>query len=195
MRVLLKLVLDCAPDDAWRAIRSPDVFAAVSAPLTYFRSLEPDGFPGSWPPGPHRVMVCAARLVDIGEQTIDISYPDSVALRRTWGPGDANPAVRIMRDTGRGLSGPLTVVTRWEHTMAIAPAPGGRTLYRDQLVFAAGVLTPLLWPLYWGFWQWRAIGMRRLAPSWGASAAGAGAAGPGTGAGSDAGPVADAPRA
>lgn len=167
MRVLLKLVLDCAPDDAWRAIRSPAVLTAVSAPLTRFRSLEPAGFPDVWPAGPHHVMVSAAGLVDIGEQTIDISYPASVAAQRQ--PA-ASTGVRVIRDTGKGLSGPLALITRWEHTMTIASAPGGRTLYRDQLVFAAEPFTLLLWPLYWAFWQWRAVGIKRLAPGWAASA-------------------------
>jgi len=40
-----------------------------------------------------------------------------------------------MRDTGYGRRGVFTVVNRWEHRMAISPASGGKTLYRDQLVF------------------------------------------------------------
>ncbi|WP_213815860.1 hypothetical protein [Glaciihabitans sp. dw_435] len=154
MRVLLKMVLDCDPDDAWRAIRSPAVLTAVSAPLTVFTSLEPGGFPELWPAGVHPVRVQAAGLVTIGVQTIDIAYPER------------SDDVRMMRDSGRGLTGPLALITRWQHTMAIAPAPGGRTLYRDQLVFEAGRMTLLLFPLYWSFWQWRAFGIRRLAPGW-----------------------------
>lgn len=130
------------------------MLTAVSAPLTVFTSLEDGGFPDLWPAGVHHVRVEAFGLVEIGEQTIDIAYPE-----RTDG-------VRTMRDTGRGLSGPLSVITRWEHTMAIADAPGGRTLYRDQLVFEAGPVTALMWPVYWAFWQWRAIGIRRLSKSW-----------------------------
>ena len=154
MRVLLKLVLDCSPDAAWRAIRNPEVFAAVSAPLTTFSSLEPGGFPDSWEAGDHPVEVKALGLVPIGEQVIGISFPAE------------RDGARIMRDTGRGLSGPLAMITRWEHTMAVSSAPDGRTLYRDRLVFEAGPFTVLLWPVYWAFWQWRAIGMRRLAPGW-----------------------------
>jgi hypothetical protein len=71
-----------------------------------------------------------------------------------------------MRDTGRGLSGPLAVISQWDHSMAISASPDGKTLYRDQLTFSAGVLSPLLWPLYWAFWQWRASALKRLAPSW-----------------------------
>jgi hypothetical protein len=158
MRVLLKLVLDCDPDDAWWAIRSPAVLRQVSYPLTTFESLEPEGFPTLWEPGEHPVLVRALGIVPIGEQVIGISFPP-----RTDG-------VRMMRDTGRAIGGPLSLVTPWEHSLTVVAAPGGRTLYRDQLKFDAGPLSLVLWPIYWAFWQWRAFGLRRLAPEWRAAA-------------------------
>ena len=154
MRVLLKLVLDCDPDDAWRAIRSPHVFEAVSHPFTQFTSMEAGGFPELWQPGEHCVQVAAFGMVPIGKQVIDVSYPE------------ATPGIRIMRDSGRGLSGSLALVSTWRHTMAISAAPDGKTLYRDELSFSAGAATPLLWPMFWAFWQWRAAGLIRLAPTW-----------------------------
>lgn len=153
MRVLLKLVLDCSPDAAWKAIRSPQVLTEVSWPLTQFTSLEPNGFPEVWEAGEHPVEVKALGLVPMGEQVIGISFPTL-------------PGVRAMRDTGRGLSGPLALITSWQHTLTVAEAPGGKTLYRDQLKFEAGALTLLLWPVYWAFWQWRAIGLARSAKRW-----------------------------
>jgi len=152
VRILLKLILNCEPDAAWNAIRSPEVFRAVSYPLTSFTSLEPAGFPESWPAGEHPVLAKAFGIVPIGKQTIDIAFPTRA------------DGIRAVVDTGHGLSGPLTLVTKWEHTMTVAPAPGKRTLYRDQLIFEAGTLTPLLWPVYWAFWQWRALALLRLAP-------------------------------
>ena len=149
MRVLLKLVLDCKPEAAWRAIRSPAVLQRVSSPLMTFDSLNPNGFPELWSEGEHPVRVAAFGLVPLGEQVIAIDFPP---------PRDG---AMIMRDRGYGVRGVFTAVTSWEHTMAVSPAPGGGTLYRDRLSFEAGALTPLLWPLYWAFWQWRAIGMKR----------------------------------
>lgn len=149
MRVLLKIVLDCAPDTAWDAIRSPRVLCDVSAPLTVFESLEEGGFPERWEAGDHPVRVRAGGIVPLGDQIIGISFPD---LR----------GVRAMRDTGRGLSGPLALISSWQHTLTVAPTADGRTLYRDQLQFEAGALTPVLWPMYWAFWQWRGIRMRQL---------------------------------
>jgi hypothetical protein len=170
MRVLLKLVLDCPVDAAWRAIRSPSVFTAVSEPFTKFASLEADGFPELWTPGDHRVQVRAGGVVPIGEQIIAVSFPEAGApgsgTRAIGYSGVGSGEVHIMRDTGHGEGGGLGLITRWEHTMVVSDAPGARTLYRDQLVFEAGWMTPLLWPLYWAFWQWRAVGLRRLAPGW-----------------------------
>ncbi|PRY67520.1 hypothetical protein B0I08_106127 [Glaciihabitans tibetensis] len=170
MRVLLKLVLDCPPDAAWRAIRSPEVFGAVSAPFTRFRSLEADGYPALWTPGDHLVRVSAGGIIPIGDQVIGVSFPEpgdpGTGTRPVSYSGVGSGEVRIMRDGGHGIGGVLGVITRWEHTMVVSDAPGGRTLYRDRLVFEAGRMTPLLWPLYWAFWQWRAFGLRRLAPGW-----------------------------
>jgi len=154
MRVLLKLVLDCPPDAAWLAIRSPKVLVDVSSPLTSFVSQEPGGFPETWEAGEHPVTVKAFGLVPLGDQIIGISYPER------------SDGVRMMRDTGQGLSGPLALITKWEHSLTVAPARGGKTLYRDQLKFEAGRFTVLLWPMYWLFWQWRGFGMRRFAPTW-----------------------------
>lgn len=154
MRVLLKLELDCTPDAAWDAIRSPEVFRAVSFPFTTFASLEDEGFPAQWPEGKHLLSVRALGVTDIGRQSVDVSYHAK--------PG----GVRVMRDSGEGVSGPLSLVTRWRHEMAVSALPDGRTLYRDQLRFSAGPLTLPMWAVYWVFWQWRAFGLRRLAPTW-----------------------------
>lgn len=154
MRVLLKLVFDCDPDAAWRALRSPSVFARVSSPSLVFESLEPGGFPEEWPEGEHAVRAKGLGVVPLGEQVIAIGYP---APRR---------GARLVRDSGHGRSGIFILVQKWEHTMAVAPAEGGRTLYRDRLEFDAGVLTPVLWPMYWAFWQIRALKMKRLARNW-----------------------------
>lgn len=154
MRILLKTLLDCDPDAAWRAIRSPAVLAAVSAPWMGFESREAGGLPEYWPSGEHVVCVKAFRVMHVADQVIGISYP----ARRD--------GVRLMLDNGRALNGVLAPVRRWQHSLTVAPAPGGKTLYRDRLIIEAGALTPLYWVGFWVFWQWRAARMRSLAPSW-----------------------------
>jgi hypothetical protein len=161
MRVLLKLTLDCVPEAAWRALRSPAVLREVVAPWLDFRSLEPGGLPTQWEPGVHRVQPLALRRWPAGEERVDLSFLD--------GPADGLPdGVRMLRDAGGATAGPFAMFRSWDHRMAISAAPGGRTLYRDQLLVSSGsaVADALAWYSVWSFWQWRGARLRRLAPSW-----------------------------
>jgi hypothetical protein len=154
MHVMLKLELDCTPDAAWAALRRPKVFREVSEPFTTFTSLDAEGFPERWPIGDHRVLAKAFGLLPVGEQSIDISYPQR------------SDGVRVVRDSGGGVNGLLGLVTYWQHSMAVSELPDGRTLYRDKLVYDAGLLNFVMWPMFWAFWQWRGSRIQRLAPSW-----------------------------
>lgn len=163
--MLLKLILDCDPDAAWRALQSPTAFREVALPWLDFR---PDGtrsFPTVWGDGEHRVRVRALGAFTVGTQAIRLD-----TLRPA---GEAERATRILRDSGGGTGGVLSALPRLDHRMAIAPDPAGpgpdgrlRTLYRDQLIVRAGVLTPVAWYTLWLFWQWRGHRLRRLAPTW-----------------------------
>jgi hypothetical protein len=153
MHVMLKQVLDCDPDAAWRALRNPEVLRSVAAPLLTLSSDEPHGFPERWTEGEHPVTVRALGLVPIGEQVIDLTFTRK---------GDA----RLVHDTGEPTSGPLSIVSYWHHTMAVSPTKDGRTLYRDRLLFDAEPLSLAVWPGIWAFWQWRGLQLTRLAPGW-----------------------------
>jgi hypothetical protein len=157
MRVLLKLLLDCEPEAAWRALQSPTVFREASAPFIDIASLEPSGFPSRWQPGAHPARMMVAGTVPIGRQTLNLEFPE----RRHEG-------VQILRDNGTGDSGLNALFTRWDHRMAIAadPAGTGKTLYRDRLSYSAGPYTAAVWPGLWALWQWRGARLTHLAPSW-----------------------------
>ncbi|GAB3121942.1 hypothetical protein GCM10027056_11330 [Glaciibacter psychrotolerans] len=155
--MLLKEILDCSPDAAWRALRSPAVFREVGSPLVSVTSEQANGFPTIWEEGAHPVALRALGLIPLGRQMISLG----VSTRH-------NGDVRILRDSGHGTSGSLAALTRWDHSMAVSPDPAGtgKTLYRDQLIFAAGPATLALWPGFWVFWQWRMRQLSRLAPTW-----------------------------
>ena len=157
MQVGLKLVLDCPPDAAWRALRSPSVFADVSYPLLEFEPLGGQAFPEFWEQGSHPVRARALfGIVDAGTQDIDITFSE-------------RGATRLFEDHGGPISGPLAIVTKWRHRMAVSAGPtAGTTLFRDRLEFSAGVLTPIVWAGLWLFWQWRGRGLIRLATGFGA---------------------------
>lgn len=149
MRVTLRFELDASPDEVWEFLHDPLALGEVVAPLL---ELEPVGhrrFPPRWTPGDHLVRTRLLGIVPLGDQRIRLS-----ATRR----GDA----RILEDSGGPISGVLGVVTGWRHRMAVSPAPGGGTLYRDRLDISAGILTPLVWVGTWMLWQYRAGRIRAV---------------------------------
>ncbi len=150
---MLKQELDCTPDVAWRALRSPEVFRAVAGPLMSFRSLEPEGFPASWTQAEHPVAASLLGVIPVGTQVVDLTFTER---------GD----VRFVHDTGQGASGALSVISYWHHTMAVSPTKDGRTLFRDRLLFDAEPVSLAVWPGIWAFWQWRAVQIKRLAKGW-----------------------------
>ncbi|MBB4140173.1 hypothetical protein [Microbacterium invictum] len=157
MRILLKLVLDCDADAAWRALHSPRAIAELYGPLVDMTPLATP--PTALEPGADLpVQLRLAGMMSLGRQLIHISE----RYVEDWrGP------VRILRDSGIPLTGPLASLEVWDHQMAVSPAPGdpSKTLWRDRLVIGGGAALPL-WPVLWATWQWRAARLRMLAPSW-----------------------------
>ncbi len=160
MRVLVKLVVECDPDAAWRALHSPQAMAELYGPLVRMTPLEPGAAPVRWESGAHAaVALSLAGVVPLGTQLIHITD-----VRRRDSDGTE---VRVLRDSGIPLSGPLAALDIWDHQLAVCAAPGapGRTLWRERLVIG-GRAAPALWPGLWAAWQWRTARVRALAPSW-----------------------------
>lgn len=167
MRIMLKLVLDCDADAAWRALHSPRAIADLYGPLLDLAPMDAAGMPTRLEPGadvPVRMTLGAvggdgARGgLPLGDQLIHVS-------ERTV--RDARGTVRIFRDSGIPLTGPLAALDVWDHQMAVSPAPGDgtRTLWRERLVIG-GRAAPALWPVLWATWQWRGARLRSLARTW-----------------------------
>lgn len=154
MRIQLKTVLDCEPDVAWRALRSPAALQEIYGPLLSMTSASE--LPTMWQATTAEVALSVAGLIPTGRQRIDISFDDHRA-----------DGVRILVDDGAPLTGPLALLGSWRHRMAVAPAPHdqGKTLYRDRLDIG-GVAAPALWFPLWTVWQWRASRLAELAPTW-----------------------------
>lgn len=157
MRILLKFVIDCDADAAWRALHSPRAVAELYGPFVDMQPLAP--LPTAWEPGGSvAVHLKLAGAIPLGRQLIAIS--DRYVA-------DAEGHVRILRDTGIPLTGPLATLDVWDHQMAVSPAPGdpAKTLWRDRLTIG-GRTAPALWPVLWATWQWREMRIRQLAPTW-----------------------------
>lgn len=156
---MLKLVIDCDADAAWRALHSPRAVAELYGPLLDVDPLVPGGLPTSWQAGDDvPVQMSAFGRIPLGRQLIHTT--DRYVQ-------DRDGAVRIFRDSGIPLTGPLASLDVWDHQMAISPAPGApeKTLWRDRLVIG-GPTALALWPGLWAVWQWRGARIRALAPTW-----------------------------
>lgn len=158
MRILQKLVLDIDADAAWRALHSPAALAELYGPLVRVDAMAADRLPVTWEDGADAPVRYSVAGLGLGAHLI------SVRDRRA---ADAHGPVRILRDAGIPLTGPLAGLDAWDHQMAVAPLPGdpARTLWRERLVIR-GAIAPLLWPALWAAWQWRGARLRALAPTW-----------------------------
>ncbi|BDV29679.1 hypothetical protein [Microbacterium terricola] len=158
MRILLKLVIDCDADAAWRALHSPRALAEVYGPLLELAPLDPDGLPTALEPGADVPVQLAVGGMRVGRQLIHVSHRFA---------DEQHGKVRILRDSGIPLTGPLAGLDVWDHQMAVSPAPRdpSKTLWRERLVIG-GTAAPLLWPGLWGVWQWRGSRIAALAPTW-----------------------------
>ena len=154
MKFSLQVSLPCTVAQAFDALHNPDVFRAVSRPFLGFEALRPTEFPARYESGQSYVVaVKAFGLIPLGTQEIN---PKTSASGMT----------RVFQDHGRGLSGALAQVTRFQHTMTLRPSGVGPTVLEDELDFDAGLLTPFMGLGFRLFWWWRHRMMKRLAPEW-----------------------------
>ncbi|MER7796540.1 hypothetical protein [Microbacterium sp. NPDC096154] len=158
MRILLKLALDIDAEAAWRALHSPAALAELYGPLLNVEPMAGGGMPTRWTDGADAPVRYSSFGMGLGAHLI------AVHDRRTT---DGHGEVRILRDTGIPLTGPLATLDVWDHQMAVAPLPGdpARTLWRERLVIG-GRAAPALWAPLWAAWQWRGARLKRLAPTW-----------------------------
>jgi hypothetical protein len=113
MRIMLKLVLDCDADAAWRALHSPRAVADLYGPFVELAPMAAEGLPLRLEPGADvPVRMSVAGRIGLGQQLIHVSERHV---------DDANGPVRIFRDSGIPLTGPLAALDVWDHQMAVSP--------------------------------------------------------------------------
>ena len=151
MKISTRATLDCSIDSAWEALHTPEVFRAVSAPFTVFRTPPGGELPQRFEPGvDYGVDVWASGILPLGRQTIHLT--DQVT---DW-------TSRTVTDTGHGDSGALGQLRAWNHQMRLTARPDGRTDFHDTLSVRAGAITPLLWLAMRVMWSWRAMRLRQV---------------------------------
>lgn len=155
MRIRVETALECSADAAWDAAHRPAIAARLYAPV--MRMLPVQGaLPERFSSGDRvRVSLRLAGVLPMGSQLIAIEdlAPDGAGAR-------------TMRDAGRPLSGPLSLLRSWNHEMTVVGSPRGNALWRDELQIT-GAFAVVAGPVLWVMWHWRVAKLRRLSRGWG----------------------------
>src|SRR3546814_15736285 len=117
MRILLKLVIDCDADAAWRAVHSPRAVAELYGPLLAMEPLA--AAPTSWEAVTDLpVQLSLAGALPMGRPLISVSERETP---------DPHRRVRIFRERGIPLTGPLSGRARWDPPTCLCSPPGPHT--------------------------------------------------------------------
>jgi hypothetical protein len=142
MLVDIATYLPCKPDVAIEHVNSSALLVHIAKPLLIFVANEPPQFPVQWADATYWVSMRLFGIIPLGKQAIVISHP----------PAD----IFTLRDNGHSA-----LIQTWDHVITIAPSGSG-TLYRDQVVIEAGLLTPLVWLFALLFYHHRQRRWRQL---------------------------------
>lgn len=137
LTINLSFGVACSPLAAWRALHSTRAAGQVYGPALQFSIHGAAGgelLTGRTYIGQMRLL----GLLPLGTQRITVG--DSI--ERTEGE-----PIRTFRDSGAPVSGPLALLTHWDHRMTILPVTGRprRCLWVERVEFA-GALAPAMWP-------------------------------------------------
>jgi hypothetical protein len=146
--------LACTVPDGFMQLHNPVVFQKVSKPFLHFTAVTPEQFPTHYVSGESYVVsVSALGLIPLGKQEINpVSSLDEESA--------------TFRDNGRGLSGTLGKVSKFQHTMTLTPQTARTSVLRDELSWDAGWMTGLMGIGFRVFWLWRHLVMKRLSKNW-----------------------------
>lgn len=157
VRIQTVVHMDCSAEIAWRAVHDPAVAAAVYRPLLQMRVKSGMPFPQTFVSGSDiEVALYLGGRVCVGSQRIAIE--DS-------GRPECDAAPRTMRDTGEPLSGPLALLSYWNHEITISQDHAHSTIWRDELTIG-GALAPIYFVVLQAVWHWRGTRLKRLARHW-----------------------------
>lgn len=156
-----RVVLDCSPALAWRAIHSPRAAGELYAPWVVLRpSAGASAFPGVWRDGDEQpVDARVFGVVPLGRSLIRVRH-GRVRL-------PSGRTIAAFHDAGQPLSGPLALLDSWDHRMAVEPIDGDpdRCVWHERLV-VTGRAAVLLGPVLRLAWALRVLALRAAARGW-----------------------------
>lgn len=155
-RIRVVFPVACAADVAWLAVHTPTVAAELYRP---FMIMTPQrgALPGRFTSGSRiDVTLRALGMFPAGSQRIQI---EDVELH------GFPPGARTMRDAGRPLGGPLSLLRGWNHEITVWPVTPGAAVWHDELTIRGG-FAPAISLVLGPMWRWRKAKLAKLARSW-----------------------------
>lgn len=127
-RVVVRSVLDAAPDTVWALVKQPATLAKVVQPILGFKLPDGRPLPQVWP------LKQTVSLDLVGFGLIPLG-PHAITIHRF------DEDEREAETHERGVLTPV-----WNHTLRVQPFGDAQTLYVDQVDLDAGPLNPLIGP-------------------------------------------------
>jgi len=127
MRVFVRSLLPCDPQDAWAEVKRSSLLLEVARPFVIIRPAKGESFPEQWRVG--ETICCRSYMfgvVPLGTRMVSFDTIDNQA--REIHTREADPLVRS-----------------WNHVIRVEVADGGSTRYSDDVEIDAGWLTPVVW--------------------------------------------------
>lgn len=157
VRIKIVVRVGCSADAAWEAAHSPAVAERLYRPLLRMQPRDGAPFPARFDSGDRiDVTLLLFRACAVGVQQI--------VIEDLIGHGDGCES-RSMRDAGRPVSGPLSLLSSWNHEITISPAGRRAAIWHDELT-VGGAFAPVAAVILWPMWHWRAVRLRKLARDW-----------------------------
>ena len=148
MKVVVKSLLLCSADAAWRKVRTSRLLRTVSQPLVRIQPLPKECLPRHWVNETLvRVRSRLWGLIPLGTREVYFERIDP-ALRQIQ-TCESDPCVR-----------------RWRHFIRIDPIDNSACWYQDEIEIDAGPLTMVVWLFAQVFYRhrqsrWRILAARR----------------------------------
>jgi len=146
MKLSLEYCLNESIDEVWKHLMKVETLIYIASPLVRFEPIKSKSFPTLWNVGNYETSMYIFGLLPFGRHHIVIEFPTP-----------AIPSQRILLDNGYGV-----IISKWQHTIILEKQGSSTTLYKDEVIIQASVLTPAVWLFAWIFYRWRRLRWKKL---------------------------------
>lgn len=138
MQMRLTYCLDLF-EQVWVLLKQVATLHYVAKPVVTFKAISPNVFPAEWIEADFETGLILLGFIPFGRHHIVIEIPQPIADDK-----------KVLIDNGYGA-----LISEWKHTITLVKKSESHTMYSDEVMIRAGVLTPFVWTFAWLFYRWR----------------------------------------